>query len=106
MPSFRNGSRYFVTGMLGNILECEHWKVTHHSNLAPVYHCGIIGLWLVMKRYKTILDRLLTNEELSQFPFLNIDNNGENIAIDDGILVLIDYGNVGWYLLFDERVKE
>ncbi|KPV55048.1 hypothetical protein SE17_00165 [Kouleothrix aurantiaca] len=101
VPSFRHGARYFVMGMLGNILERDHWRMSHHPQLAPVYACGPLGLWLVMKRYTVVLDRLLTPEEQASFPFMNIDNNGANVASDNGKLVLIDYGNTGWYLVVD-----
>lgn len=105
VPSFRNGARYFVLGMLGNILERDHWRMSHHPQLAPVYGRGPLGLWVVMKRYHCILDRLLTPEEQASFPFLGIDNNGANVAVDNGELVLIDYGNTGWYLVVEPPQK-
>lgn len=97
-PSPRNGARYFVTGMLANLLERDHWRMSRHPNLAPVIACGPLGLWLVMPRYRTLVRRRLTPAELAQLPFLGVDNNGDNVAAQDGRLILIDYGNVGWML--------
>ena len=92
-PRAHHGIRYFVMGMLGNILEYEHWNLHKHPRLAPVYDCGPLGLWLVMKRYKHILNRQLTDSERKLFPFIDIDDNGANIADEDGVLILFDYGN-------------
>ncbi|MCC6454189.1 MAG: hypothetical protein IT328_04550 [Caldilineaceae bacterium] len=105
-PSLRHGQRYFIYGMLGNVLESSHWKQCNHHNLAPVYHCGPFGLWLVMKRYRTILERSLTADELATLPFIGIDNNGANVAVEDGRLILVDYGNVGWYYIAEENRSE
>lgn len=97
-PSWRNGARYFVSGQLGNILEAEHWRMSQHPNLAQVYHRGPLGLWLVMKRYRFVLCRRLTERELETLPFINIDNNGHNVAVEESRLILLDYGNSDWYL--------
>lgn len=102
IPSLHNGPRYFVQGMLSNMLEDEYWRLHRHRQLAPVYHCGPLGLWQVMKRYRNIINRRLTTEERSTLPFINIDDNGANIAIDNGELVMIDYGNVDWYYVAPE----
>lgn len=102
IPSLHNGPRYFVQGMLSNMLEDEYWRLHRHRQLAPVHHCGPLGLWQVMKRYRNIINRRLTTEERSTLPFINIDDNGANIAIDNDELVLIDYGNVDWYYLAPE----
>lgn len=97
LPSLLHGQQFFVHGMLGNLLEHEHWAVAHHPQLAPVYHCGPFGLWLVMRRYRQLLTRPLTREEMEAMPFIGIDNNGHNAAMEDGRIVLIDYGNLSWY---------
>ncbi len=96
-PSLQYGMRYFVMGMLGNILEREHWRLHQHPQLAPAYCCGPFGLWLVMKRYRSIVNRQLTDDERRSLPFIGIDDNGANIAIDDGKLILVDYGNHDWF---------
>jgi hypothetical protein len=106
LPSLRNGPRYFVHGMLSNLLEHNHWHLAKHPQLAPVYHCGPFGLWLVMKRYRTILDRSLTVDEMASLPFIGIDNNGANVAVEDGQLVLVDYGNVDWYYVVPPSLLE
>lgn len=97
-PSLRNGQRYFVKGMYGNILEADHWRKSRHPNLAPVYAVGPFGLWLVMRRYRTLVRRRLTNEEIAALPFIGLDNNGANVAWDNGRFVVIDYGESDWML--------
>jgi hypothetical protein len=104
VPSFRNGSRYFVYGMLGNLLERDHWRMSHHPRLAPVLACGPLGLLLVMERLPFVLDRALTPDELRQFPFLNLDNNGDNVGIGPHGLTLFDYGNPGVYLAVEGEI--
>lgn len=96
-PSFKYGQRYFVYGCLGNLLERDHWKLHHHPQLAPVYFCAPLGLFLIMKRYHTLLNRRLTHNERNSLPFSNIDDNGHNIAYDQGKFILIDYGNADWF---------
>lgn len=96
VPRLRHGPRYFLYGMLSNLLEHNRWHLTRHPNLAPVYHCGPFGLWLVMKRYRRLLRRRLTACEREALPFTGIDDNGHNVAVDDGRLVLVDYGNIDW----------
>jgi len=96
-PNLQHGMRYFVMGMLGNILEREHWRLYQHPQLAPAYHCGPFGLWLIMKRYRNIVNRQLTEDERRALPFIGIDDNGTNIAIDNGKLILVDYGNHDWF---------
>lgn len=98
-PSFHNGQQLFVMGMIGNLNESERWQNYAHPQLAQVYHCGPLGLWLVMKRYHNIVNRRLSKEERRDLPFIGIDDNGANIATDNGKLVLIDYGNADWYLV-------
>lgn len=97
-PSWRNGTRYFLLGLLGNRLEWEHWQMTRHHRLAPVLHCGPMGLWLVMSRCHVLYGRRITDAERADFPFLNMDDNGQNLGVYQGRLVLVDYGNVGWML--------
>lgn len=97
LPSFHNGQLYFIHGLLGNLNESERWNLHRHPQLAQVYHCGPLGLWLVMKRYRSIVRRTLTTAERDTMPFVGIDNNAANVAIDDGKFILFDYGNVGWY---------
>jgi hypothetical protein len=97
LPSLRYGSRYFVQGMLSNLLEHNHWHICKHPQLAPVYHCGPLGLWLIMRRYRHVLSRRLTEQERRTLPFIGIDDNGTNVAVDNGRLVLVDYGNVDWF---------
>lgn len=105
VPSFRHGVLYFVFGLLGNLLEYSHWQRSRHPNLAPVYWCAPFGLLLVMRRYRHLLDRLLTEEEKKQLPFINIDDNGRNVAIDtSGRLILFDYGNPGMYLVCERAI--
>lgn len=97
IPSFRYGQRYFVYGCLGNILERDHWKIQGHPQLAPVYFCFPLGLFLVMKRYRDLVIRRLTEDEKNTLPFTNFDDNGHNFAYEDGKLVLFDYGNVNFF---------
>lgn len=97
LPYVREGQRYFVQGMLGNVVENHHWRTHRHPSLAPVYFCAPLGLLLVMKRFGTVLDRLLTDDEIGTIPFYGIDNNGSNIALENGKFVVIDYGNEGIY---------
>lgn len=54
-----------------------------------------------MRRYHELLDRRLTAAERATLPFIGIDDNGANIAVAHGQLVLIDYGNSDWYLVVD-----
>ena len=96
-PSLRHGRRYFVMGMLGNVLEREHWRLYQHPQLAPAYHCGPFGLWLVMKRYRNIVNRQLTEDEKRTLPFIGTDDNGANVAIEGDKLILVDYGNPTWF---------
>lgn len=84
--------------MYGNILEVDHWRKSRHPNLAPVYVVGPFGLWLVMKRYRTLVRRRLTAEEVDALPFIGLDNNGANVAWDNGRFVVIDYGESDWML--------
>lgn len=97
-PSFRNGVLHFVYGMLANLLEGERWGLSKSKYLAPVYITGPFGLFSINKRYKSLLARRLTSKELERLPFINFDNNGNNAAMDNGQIVLIDYGNPGMYL--------
>lgn len=92
-PSFRYGQRYFVYGCLGNVLERDHWHMQRHPQLAPVYWCAPLGLLLIMKWYRTLMDRRLTAEERAELPFSNIDDNGHNVAIEGRRPILIDYGD-------------
>lgn len=103
VPSLHNGWLYFIYGLLGNLLEALRWEATRHPQLAPVLHRGPLGLWLVMRRYPHVLTRRLTAEELATLPFLEVDNNGENIAWDGQRFVLLDYGNTAWLLDVKER---
>lgn len=106
-PSLRNGQLLFIYGMLGNLREHGHWSLYHHPNLAPVYHCGPLGLFLIMKRYRNVVTRRLLQNEIARLPFKGIDNNGTNIALDDGKFVLFDYGNQDWeYVASDEEIGE
>lgn len=100
-PSFRNGIKYFVYGMLANMLEYEKWNLSKSPYLMPVYYRFPFGLFTVNKRYYNVLDRLLTKEELDKLPLINFDNNGNNAAIDNGQIIIIDYGNPGCYLVVD-----
>lgn len=93
----RYGLRFFLYGLLGNVLERDHWRMQRHPQLAPVYWCGPMGMVLVMKRYRQIVNRRLTPEERETLPFVSIDDNGHNIAEDDGRFVLFDYGDAGWF---------
>lgn len=99
LPSLRNGHRYFVSGMLSNLLEADHWQRTKHPALARVYLSLPFGLLLVAQRYDYILTRRLTRDEEDALPFLNYDNNGHNAALYEGRIVLVDYGNPGMYLV-------
>lgn len=99
VPSFRHGTLYFVMGMLGNLLERDIWRRSHHPMLAPLYVSAPFGLLNVYRRYRTLLRRTLTKAELATLPFINFDNNGHNIALEDGRLVVIDYGNLDAYFI-------
>lgn len=99
VPSLRNGIKYFVMGMLANILERERWTLSKHPMLAPVYWCAPFGLVSVQKRCEPVLPRLLTSEEVAALPFIGYDNNGHNAAITEAGVVLVDYGNPGMYLI-------
>ena len=98
IPTLRHGQRMFVLGIYGSIQESEAWRLTRHPNLAPVFWCAPFGLLLIMRRYHQIVTRRLTPEERDTLPFIGIDDNGANVAQDGGRLVLIDYGNTGWYV--------
>jgi hypothetical protein len=50
-----------------------------------------------MKRYRNIVNRQLTEDERRTLPFIGIDDNGANVAIDEGKLILVDYGNPTWF---------
>lgn len=94
----------FILGLLGNTLERDRYKQSNkklnlkHYRLGKVLFCFPFGLFLVMRRYKP-LNRILSNTELKQMPFKNIDNNGHNAGVDEfGRVVIIDYGNIDMYL--------
>lgn len=97
VASPRYGMRYFLYGCLGNALEWDHWCTTRHPNLAPVHFCAPFGLFTIQRRYKQLLTRPLTEEELEHLPFGNIDNNGKNVAEEGGQLVLVDYSNCDFF---------
>lgn len=105
-PSMKNGQSFFVTGMLGNILEKEKWDRSKHPSLMQVYFCFPFGLFTINRAYKKILGRRLTEKELGIFPILNIDNTANNIAIEDNNLVLLDYGNCDAYLVLELNCTE
>lgn len=91
VASLRNGWRFFIKGVLGNLLEAERWN--GHPALARVYWCGLGGLVLVARRHGPVVGRRLSQEELRSLPVLNVDNNGHNVAYTrTGQFVVIDYG--------------
>jgi hypothetical protein len=95
LPSWRNGTRYLVQGMLANMLEAERYRASQGDRrLMQVYACGPLGRFLLARRYRMTLTRRLTPDELRTLPLLNLDNNGHNVAVgDDGTLIALDYGD-------------
>jgi hypothetical protein len=104
VPSLRNGQRFFLKGLLGNQLEYEHWKSERHKQLGQVLWCLPFGIMLCMRRYYVFVDRQLTPEEKTAFPFLNVDAHSRNIAFDHGIPTLIDYGNIDYLYYLKGRL--
>jgi hypothetical protein len=99
-PNIFNGDGLYVTGMLGNVLERSRWKHSkNHPALVPVLFCFPFGLFLVQPRCYALMGRELTQEEVQQLPFVNIDNKGENFGIRQGRIVVIDYGNADQYFM-------
>lgn len=113
IPRCNRGDDFFVLGMQGNILERERWRASKrdypngHPALAPIYFCFPFGLLLIMKRYRMMLDRPLTREEIAALPFINVDNNGNNAALDEqGRIVIIDYGNCDMHYVSTQTFTE
>jgi len=93
-PTLRS-MEYFLCGCLGNVLEYRRW---HESNgdlrLAKVYYCAPLGLFAVQQRYSHYLHRALTEQERAGLPFRVVhDSNGNNFALHNGEIVVLDYGN-------------
>lgn len=103
VPNPRWGMKYFVMGMLGNMLERERWVLSKHPALVPVLACAPLGLLAIQRRCSEIAPRLLTKDEITNLPFIGYDNNGHNAGLLDGRLVLFDYGNADMYLIAGEE---
>lgn len=100
VPSGHNGLRLWVNGWLANLLETERWRSVEHTRsavfFAPVY-VSLAGLLIVMRR-ETPVQRRLTATECDMLPIANLDNNGHNIGMRGGHLVVFDYGGAENYV--------
>lgn len=94
--------RQFIRGMACNQKEYELYQESNNDpRLMRIYTLGFLGLWLVCKRYE-VLDRELTIEERDSFPITELDEVPGNFGIENGKLVVIDYGYAcGWYVSKD-----
>ena len=105
IPKAHHGQKYFVDGMLNNLYERNQYKTLekylkshHYPILGKAYFCGFLGLFLIMKRYE-LLGRKLTRAELKEFKIHKFDNHAGNTGMDEnGHIVLLDYGNHGFYI--------
>ena len=91
-PHVRNGAYFTVLGMLANMNERDLWKSYHHRCLAKVYWCAPFGLFLVMKRYRYYIPHFVPEGAL---PFRGTENKPDSLAIEGGVVILLDYGNNG-----------
>lgn len=107
-PNMLHGDRAVVLGMQGNIHEYEIYRSaypreseTKDNRLAKVYFRLPFGLALVVKRYHNIIhsqDQLPDKNTISKF-ITNVDLKTGNFAIENGQIVVLDYGNPGaWYI--------
>lgn len=106
IPAVRHGQRYFVDGMLNNLYERNQYKTQHigasypseNSKLGKTYFCSFLGLFLIMERYE-LLGRKLKKQEIKDLRIEGFDNHQGNIGVrENGEIVLIDYGNRGFYV--------
>jgi len=106
-PTIRYGQRYLVDGMLNNLYERNQYKTQHvgaryhpseNSKLGKTYFCGFLGLFLIMERYE-LLGRKLTKQEIKDLRIAGFDNHAGNIGVhENGEIVIIDYGDRGFYV--------
>lgn len=89
------GMEYFVSGMYANIRERKFWKNHPNHKMAKSYFVFILGLFLICKRYRTLATKKLSKAQLKQFPFIELDNNGNNFAVQNNDIVVLDYGGAG-----------
>lgn len=93
-----------LLGLIGNTLERDRYaRAGGHPALARVLWCAPLGIVLVMRRYRELAAGPLSPEELSRLPFVNVDNKAENIAVEGGRYVVLDYGNVDQHLVLPPR---
>lgn len=99
LPRVWSSDGMLLLGLLGNTLERDRYRRSRgHPALARVLWCAPFGLLLVMRRYQALAPGPLSAAELARLPFVNVDNKAENIAIERGRHVVLDYGNVDQHL--------
>ena len=102
LPSVRS-YRLFLNGLLANLQEREFSKIGR-NDLAKVFFCDVLGLFLVMERAEDVNYLGFTWEEVKDFvkrkyaddemgEFMLSDNKAENWGYVKGILKKIDYGS-------------
>ena len=89
-----NGVHWWLYGLMANVDEWQRWKIWRHPQLARVYWSGFGGLVLFAKRYR---ERVVSidKSDYRQLPFVT-DWKASNVTVEDGRLVLLDYGEPGW----------
>jgi len=82
-------------GLLANCHEAARWRANRHPQLARVFWAAPGGGLLVTRRYRLYADLDRRAIEVA-LPFGGVDSKPGNVALDRGLLVLLDYGNEGW----------
>ena len=89
LPSFRNGWRCFLQGILANEQERVWSAGLIDDRLCPVIISSRFGFWLAMRRADEITE-LPPRENFNGLP---LDYKLSNFGLLDGRIVLVDYGS-------------